>query len=122
MKALYIKTKNKGKNKELKKSIKKTIKQKVIDKSNEKISKFFEFLELPKEIVENTTRITVVDNSKILLEGTNKILDYYEHYIRLKSNNIEIMLDGKNLDIEEISDTHLIIKGEIISINYKGEK
>ena len=92
-------------------------------KSNERISKakerFSDFLELPQEVVSKVTKITSIENDTILIEGYKNIKDYYDDYINIRANNMDILIDGKNLDIREITDTDLVIEGNIYSINYQ---
>lgn len=84
--------------------------------TKEKIS---DFLELPKEVLMKSTKITSIENSNILIEGYQKIIDYYDNYIKIKGNNIDIVIDGENLDISEITDYELVIEGKIYSLNYQ---
>lgn len=81
--------------------------------------KFSDFLELPIETIKKTTKITIIENFDILIEGYEKIIDYYDNYIKIKTCNIIIVIDGKNLDIKEITDSELVIQGEIYSLNYQ---
>lgn len=91
------------------------IKNKVVS-MKEKVSTF---LELPKEVIQNLTKITIIEDENILIEGYKKIVDYYDNYIKIKANNMYVVIDGTNLDIEEITDFELVILGKIYSINYK---
>lgn len=91
------------------------IKSKVVS-MKEKVSTF---LELPKEVIQNSTKITIIEDENILIEGYKKIVDYYDNYIKIKANNMYVVIDGVNLDIEEITDFELVISGKIYSINYK---
>ncbi len=91
------------------------VKPKVVS-MKEKISTF---LELPKEVIENATKITVIEDQSILIEGYKKIVDYYDNYIKIRANNMYVVIDGSNLDIQEITDFELVIEGKIYSINYK---
>ena len=65
------------------------------------------------------TKITSIENDTILIEGYKNIKDYYDDYINIRANNMDILIDGKNLDIREITDTDLVIEGNIYSINYQ---
>ena len=65
------------------------------------------------------TKITAIENDSILIEGYKNIIDYYDDYIKIKANNMDILIDGKNLDIKEITDTDLVIEGKIYSLNYQ---
>lgn len=81
--------------------------------------KFSEFLEIPQEIISNYTKVTSIEDTDILIEGYKKIVDYYDNYIKIKTNNMYIVIDGSNLDIKEITDSELVISGKIYSLNYK---
>lgn len=80
--------------------------------------KFLEKLNLPDELVYNYTKITMIENKEILIEGYNNIVDYYDNYIKIQTENMYIILDGKNLNINEINDTELLISGDISNIGY----
>ena len=58
-------------------------------------------------------------NNNILIEGYKQIIDYYDDYIKIRANNMDILIDGKNLDIKEITDFELVVEGDIYSINYQ---
>ena len=92
---------------------------KVREKISNAKDKFSEFLELPQEIVDKSTKITAIDDNNILIEGYKKIEDFCDNYIKIKTNNMDIVIDGVGLDIKEINDYELVIEGKIYSINYK---
>lgn len=81
-------------------------------------NKISEFLEMPEEIRKGSIKITLVDNTYLYLEGENQIMDYYNHYIKVKTNKAIITLDGKNMEIKDISEKELVIEGEILNISY----
>lgn len=81
--------------------------------------KFSDFLELPPEVVSSSTKVTSIENKNVLIEGYKQIIDYYDDYIKIKAHNMEIVIDGKGLDIKEITDFELVIEGEVYSLNYK---
>ena len=89
----------------------KIIKEKIRDKITG-------ILEMPIEIMGDMLKITIVDNKYILIEGNNKIIDYYDHYIKLQTQKYSMVIDGKNLNIQEISEYDLIITGVILNISY----
>ena len=94
---------SKGRNKE--------IKEKIRDKINR-------VLELPVEVMGNKLRVNIVDNSYVLIEGKCKVADYFDNYIKIKTDDYTITVDGENLSIKEISETDLIISGKIMNISY----
>lgn len=77
-----------------------------------------EFLEMPREITKSNIKITIINNKYLYLEGSNKIEDYYEHYIKIKTDVSTIVIDGKALNIKEIDEKELIIEGKIYNISY----
>lgn len=80
--------------------------------------KFLEKLNLPDELVYNYAKITMIENKEILIEGSNNIVDYYDNYIKIQTKNVYIILDGRNLNINEINDNELLISGNITNVGY----
>lgn len=108
-----------SKKKEKKKWSKRMLKSiKAKEKMESARDRFSEFLELPLEVISPSTKITSIENKNILIEGYKKIIDYYDDYIKIKTNNMNIVIDGANLDIKEITDSELVIEGNIYSLNY----
>lgn len=92
---------------------------KKVNSSKEKmVDRIADFLEMPEELVGDNTKITLVDNKYLYLEGKNQIMDYYDHYIKVKTKKVTITIDGKNLEIKEINDNELVIEGELVNISY----
>lgn len=81
--------------------------------------KFSCFLELPREVVSKSTKLTSIENNNVLIEGYRQIIDYYDDCIKIRANNMDILIDGKDLDIKEITDFDLVVEGDIYSINYQ---
>lgn len=92
---------------------------KITEKINLTKERVSDFLELPKEVMSRISKITVIEDKSVLIEGYQKIVDYYDDYIKIKANNLDVIIDGKSLDIQEITDYELVIEGTIYSINYK---
>lgn len=88
-------------------------------KFSEVKERFIETLELPQEISSDFARITMIENAQILIEGKNNIVDYYNNYIKIQTQNVYIILDGKNLKIEEINDAEVLISGEISNVGFQ---
>ena len=89
----------------------KQTKEKIRDKINK-------VLELPTEVIGDSLRVTIVDNSYILIEGKSKVADYFDNYIKIKTDKYTLAIDGNDLSIKEISDTDLIVSGKIANISY----
>src|SRR5690242_1906649 len=75
--------------------------------------KFSEMLELPKEIVLNTPKITLVGNGDMMLENYKSIIEYDAARIRVNTGIGVIRITGSRLLIKEITSEDIIICGEI---------
>lgn len=90
-----------------------------VKETREKIrDRINEVLELPSYVMGDSLRANIIDNTYMLIEGKTKVADYFDNYIKIKAEKYNIAIDGKNLTIKEISDTDLIISGEISNISY----
>lgn len=83
------------------------------------VSRISEFLEIPGELVGSNTKITLVGNKYLYLEGKHKIADYYDYYIRIITKKYALNITGKALEIKEMKEVELVISGEIKSIEYE---
>ena len=87
-------------------------------KVSEVKERFIETLNLPQEL-SDLARITMIENAQILIEGKNNIVDYYDNYIKIQTQNIYVILDGSNLKINEITDSELLISGKISNVGFQ---
>jgi sporulation protein YqfC len=106
--------------KERKKWYKEILKRNTVKEISSKVRDVFsEMADIPSYIVSDSSKITIVDNKNVLIEGYKNVVDYYSHYIKIKGNSQEFVIDGKDLDIKEITDEDLVITGIIYSVNFK---
>ena len=73
-------------------------------------------LDMPLDMINGCSRMTVIGNESILLENYKGIVEYEENIIRL-SNNINVF--GDRLNIEEITDDDILITGKIKNIEFE---
>lgn len=78
--------------------------------------KFSKAMELPKELLMNISRMTIIGNEDIYIENYKGIVEYEENVIRL-SNNITIY--GSKLNIEEITENEIMITGNVLNIEFE---
>lgn len=83
-------------------------------------NKISSLLSYPSDLIGQSTRMAIVDNRYVLIEGKNKIEDYYSHYIKIKTSLTTIIIDGKNLVIKNFSSDELLIEGAILNVTYAG--
>lgn len=81
-------------------------------------TRFEKFLEMPKEIISNEPKITVVGFNEMLIENYKNILEYEEYYIKLNTYIGSINISGLNLNLEKISTDDIMVIGKIDSIEF----
>lgn len=95
--------------------------QKSPEKEKPKVSlkeKFAEMLDLPKEIVLNIPRLTLVGNRDLMIENFKGVMEYENERIRVNTGNGVIKVTGARLLIREITSEDIIISGEIHALEF----
>ncbi|TYQ15526.1 UNVERIFIED_CONTAM: sporulation protein YqfC [Acetivibrio alkalicellulosi] len=80
--------------------------------------KMTEFLELPKEIVLDMPKTTLLGNGNMLVENYKGIIEYDVNRIRINTSKGIIKVTGDNLFIKEITSEDLMIYGDIASVEF----
>lgn len=104
----------KEKNNELRKVKKMNFKHKMSKAKEE----FLEKLCLPEEVTLGSSKVTLIENKKFYLEANNNIVDYSNEYIKIQTKTLYIILTGKDLYINEISNEDLLVTGKLFNIEY----
>lgn len=102
-----------GKKVERRKSKKKKEEQKV--KLKEKMT---EILELPKEVVLNVPKMTMLGNGDLVIENYKGIIEYDNERIRVNTNAGIIKITGDRMTIKEITSEDIMVHGEITSLEF----
>ena len=82
----------------------------------EKVS---EVLELPKELILDIPKITLVGNKQLFLENYKGIIEYEDNQIRLKTHEGVIKLEGSDMVIKEITSEDIMVDGKISLIHFQ---
>lgn len=77
-----------------------------------------DFFELPKELLCNLPRATVIGNIQLYLENYGGIIQYSDKLLRLKISGGEMVIKGKNLVIKNFFSEEIFIEGQFESIEY----
>jgi sporulation protein YqfC len=88
------------------------------DKTKEIKESISELLELPKDIILDLPRITMIGNLQIYIENHKGILEYSKQRIRVHTKNGTLRIIGKNLQIRSIVTEEMIITGVIEQIEF----
>lgn len=95
--------------------------RKKVEEDKSKISireRVTELLELPKEIVLDLPKITIVGSSNIFIENYKGIIEYDNTRIRANTSKGIIKISGGNLVIREITSEDLMIEGDIDALEF----
>ena len=77
-----------------------------------------ELLELPKDIILDLPRITLVGNLQLYIENHRGLIEYSNQRIRIYTKNGIIRIIGKNLVIKTVIKEEIIIVGLIEHIEF----
>jgi sporulation protein YqfC len=80
--------------------------------------RFTELLELPKEIVLNIPKLTMVGNGDMIIENYKSLIEYESERIRLNTGIGVVRITGSRLLIREITSEDIIICGEIQTLEF----
>lgn len=91
-----------------------------MEKQNKVRALMTEFLELPKDLVLDLPRITLVGNVQLTLENHRGVILYTDTHIRVAVARGEIVIAGKKLTLRSILPDEIIIDGTINNVSYVG--
>ena len=74
-------------------------------------------LEVPREISNGVSKITIISFDEMLVENYRGILEYEEFYIKINTETGNININGFNLRLEQLTGDDISIKGKIESID-----
>ena len=77
---------------------------------------------MPKEIISNIPKITIVGSNEMLIENYKGILEYEEFFVRVNTYIGIINVNGLNLNLNQITEDDMIITGKIDSIDIEEDK
>lgn len=81
--------------------------------------KFTEMLELPKEIVLNMPKLTMLGNGDLIIENYKGILEYDDGIIRINTTSGTIKVSGQDIYIKEITAENIMVYGNIASLEFQ---
>lgn len=86
-------------------------------KNNRISNKINNLLEMPREVSESTPKVTIISFDEMLIENYKGILEYEEFYIKIKVSIGTININGFNLELEQVTEDDISVKGKIESID-----
>lgn len=88
-------------------------------KRKTRTSKINEILEMPREIVSNEPKITIVGFEEMLIENYKSILEYEEFYVKINTHIGVININGFNLRLKEMTGDDIMVLGKIDSLDFE---
>ncbi len=82
------------------------------------MEKLTRFLDLPKEIVYNLPKVTLIGNMQVLLENHRGIIEYSAEKVRIAINSGEMEITGEGLFIRNINRDEISLDGDISAIKF----
>lgn len=88
-------------------------------KKNQEVKKSLaEILELPKDIILDIPKITMLGNLQIYIENHKGIIEYTNNRIRISTKSGALRIIGKNLLLKNIVLEEIVIVGEIQQVEF----
>ena len=88
-------------------------------KKNQEVKKSLaEILELPKDIILDIPKITMVGNLQLYIENHKGIIEYTTNRIRINTKSGSLRIIGKNLLLKNIVVEEIVIVGEIQQVEF----
>ncbi len=82
-------------------------------------SSLSEILELPKDIVLDLPKITMIGNLQVYIENHKGIIEYSKQRIRINTNIGILRITGKDMYIRNIVTEEVIVVGEIAELEFQ---
>ena len=82
-----------------------------------KFNKFAQMLDMPRELDKRQTKVTIVSFDEILIENYKGIMEYEEFFVKINTEIGVININGFNLNLEQMTNEDILVKGVINSID-----
>jgi len=86
----------------------------IMQKKRNRLS---ELLDIPRELDKKQTKVTIISFEEILIENYKGIMEYEEFYVKINTELGLININGFNLNLEQMTNDDIIVKGVINSID-----
>jgi len=80
---------------------------------------FTEKLDLPKDVILNLPKITIVGNTEITIENHKGIILFERNIIKINTKVKVVNIEGENFEILYIGDSTITISGKFQSVGYE---
>ena len=77
-----------------------------------------EFLEIPKDLVLDLPKVTIIGRNEIYLENHRGIIEYLPNRLRINLSRGFIEIEGTDLEIKTLMADEISISGLVHSVKY----
>lgn len=88
-------------------------------KTKNRMERFAEALEMPKDIISNCSKITSYNDNQVIIENYKGILEYTNEKIRIKTPDKILCLCGESLFINAITENDILIEGKFHNVGWE---
>ncbi len=78
-----------------------------------------EWLEVPRDTLENVARISIVGNTQVIIENYGRIRSLTESRILVEAGDGEVAIRGEHLRVRTIVPGELVADGEITGVDLR---
>ncbi len=89
----------------------------MLQRKRKKASKLSRLLEIPNEVSGNEPKVVITGFNELIIENYKGILEYEDFYVRVNTYIGIININGFNLELKQMSDEAVCVKGKIESID-----
>jgi sporulation protein YqfC len=81
-------------------------------------SRVTELLDLPKEVVLNIPKLTLLGDGELVIENYKGVIEYDTERVRVNTGSGVIKITGERLMIKEITSEDIMVNGKIKSLEF----
>lgn len=78
-----------------------------------------DFLELPRDILLDLPRLTLLGNLRLVIENHRGLIQYTPSRLRVCLEKGEVVLDGSDLTIALISPEEIVVEGKLAGVQFR---
>lgn len=84
---------------------------------SKKFNRLTQILDMPRELDKRQTKVTIISFDEILIENYKGIMEYEEFCVKINTEIGIININGFNLNLEQMTNEDVLVKGVINSID-----
>lgn len=84
---------------------------------SKKLQRLTQILDMPRELDKKQTKVTIISFDEILIENYKGVMEYEEFFVKINTEIGIININGFNLNLEQMTDEDVLVKGVINSID-----